>query len=145
MMMDSRLARWFGSGDTGISSEAIALWLGAGEKLERWGDGTPSDGADFGRCYRLMKAIPEFRERVGEMAGYGGKWPTLVKYWNEIEALYEREISDPKKHSGITYKRMRAIEIEAYEAMGWTVTRYPDGSMSSASPPPPAGADDGIA
>lgn len=133
-MMDPRLAKWFAGSDTGISSEAIALWLAAKVKPERW-DSTPSDGADFGRCYRLMKAIPEFRQRIGEMAEVGGKWPTLVRYWDEIEALYEREIADPKGSRGITYKRMKQIEVEAYREMGWTVETRPDGSMASACPP----------
>lgn len=134
-MMDARLARWFASGDTGISSETIALWMAAGEKLDKWGDGTPSDGADFGRCYRLLRAIPEWRPRISEMAARGGKWPHLVKHWDEVEALYLRELKAPKKCAGITYKRMKEIEIDAYEAMGWTVHRWPDGTMQWAQAP----------
>lgn len=135
-MMDARLAQWFASGDTGISSKTIALWMAAGVPYDpAWGDGTPSDGADFGRCYRLLQAIPEWRPRIAEMADRGGKWPHLVKHWDEIETLYLREIAEPDQHGGITYERMKVVEADAYEAMGYTVVRRPDGSMQSATAP----------
>ena len=107
--MDPRLAEWFGSNDTGISSKTIALWLSARTKSTRWGDGEPRDGADFGRCYRLLKFIPEWRARIGEMAERGGKWPSLVARWDEIEAVYLREIAKEPGAEGSTYTLMKQV------------------------------------
>jgi hypothetical protein len=111
-IMDPRLAEWFGSGDTGISSETIALWLSARAKLKRWGFGEPSDGADFGRCYRLLEFIPEWRGRIGEMAARGGRWPDLVARWNEIETTYLSEVANEPGSAGATYRLMKQVLAE---------------------------------
>ena len=107
--MDVRLAEWLASGDTGISSKAIAMWLSAGVRYRHWGHGEPSDGADFGRCYRLLKVIPEWRSRIGEMAACGGKWPALVSRWDEIEAVYLREIAKEPGSAHSTYALMKQV------------------------------------
>lgn len=108
--MDPRLAQWFASHDTGISSEAIALWLSARARNDYWGDGTPSDAGDFGRCYRLLKAIPEWRPRIGEMAERGGRWPILVAHWDEIERRYEHDLANPGRSDG-AYAYMTALRM----------------------------------
>ncbi len=133
-MMDKRLAQWFASGDTGISSEAVALWMSAGVKLDRWGSSTPSDGGDFGRCYRLLKLFPEWRERIADMAGAGNLWPTYAARWADMEAAYEADLADKrKKGSSSTWDLMRVIHADAYEAAGYDVVRSSDGGVSSAT------------
>lgn len=84
---------WWYSNDTGTSSETIWCYM-MGHRtyapMRGWGPRTPSDADDFGRCYRLLKAFPEWRTRLHEMASEPG-WRVLVSHWEELEALYEAE------------------------------------------------------
>ncbi len=86
--LEKRKAEWWRSGDTGISSETImALFSGT----ERDRPDTPSDPSDFGRCYRLLERIPEFRPRLQEVADKYPNWQPLVDNWEELRTLYEEE------------------------------------------------------
>lgn len=57
------LAKWLASDDTGMSSKFMAAVLGGigGKYAHPW------DADDFGRCVRLLDAVPEFRERIAIM------------------------------------------------------------------------------
>lgn len=121
-LIDPRLADWLASGDTGSSSKAIMLWLGAGKTGGNWGPDTPSDVGDFGRCIRLLECIPEWKERMPEMAGAGGLWPTFSKYWPDLTATYLAENGGtfPAKGSSEkcprTYAMLKQAHAEAYAA-----------------------------
>ncbi len=83
-----RLIQWLLSGDTGASSEAIAAKMTGNAPHNQWSS-FPRDSGDFGRCYRLLKAVPEFRERINEMANSSKQWAALVAHWSELERLHE--------------------------------------------------------
>lgn len=94
--LERRLAEWFASGDTGISSEAICKKLfdfGDRRDYNKWaGSGNfPHDPSDLGRCIRLMEKVPEARERLSEMRTVSPTWAALVDRWEELEALYREE------------------------------------------------------
>ena len=79
------LTRWLVSDDTGMSSKFMAsvlsnLHIG---KLEY-----PHDADDFGRCIRLLDAVPEFRERLDIMREHGIEWANLLDCWTEAEYSY---------------------------------------------------------
>ncbi len=104
--LEKRKAEWWRSGDTGISSETIiALFSGT----ERDRPDTPSDPSDFGRCHRLLKRIPEFRLRLGEVAAKYPKWKPLVDNWDELTALYKEELDNGKGSAPKLYKRMQEL------------------------------------
>jgi hypothetical protein len=119
-MIDPRLVDWMTSGDTGSSSKAIMYWLAAGKVEGTWGASTPSDVADFGRCIRLLECIPEWKPRMAEMAGAGGLWPTMSKYWPALTATYLEENGGvfPEKGSSEkcprTYALLKKAHVEAY-------------------------------
>lgn len=78
------LSAWLASDDTGMSSCYMASVL----------DGNfhrcyahPLDLDDFGRCSRLLKAVPEFRNRLTRMSLKSPQWARLVERWTEIETL----------------------------------------------------------
>jgi hypothetical protein len=86
--------KWLEGPDTGLSSRAIGRKLSGGippkpgrnnVALEGWEP--PRDADDFGRCHRLLHAIPGWRKRIGEMATVPG-WEGLAQHWDELEALY---------------------------------------------------------
>ncbi len=81
---------WIKSWDTGMSSLTIYSVF-TGTHL-RDSPGVPSDGADFGRCYRLLKvAPPEWRAELQRVADRFPEWETLVARWADLEALYLEE------------------------------------------------------
>jgi len=122
--MDKKLAEWFAGNDTGLSSEALALFLAAGVPSQR----TPSDSGDFGRCFRLLKHMG-WESRIGEAAAASGQWAALVEIWPAITAAYEAE-----DHPGV-YRLIKSVEADGYERDGYKVDRREDGSMRSAVGP----------
>lgn len=137
--INARLVDWLTSGDTGTSSEAIALWLARGRK-GRWGADTPSDPSDLGRCLRLLDKFPEFRARFAEMADAGGHWPTFVERWPEFEATFLEECGGRLLAKGEgrgiecprTYHLMKLAEADSYERRGFEVGRREDGTVTYA-------------
>lgn len=85
-----KLIKWFLRGETGVSSEAIAAQMTGNDTGLAWDD-HPRDNGDFGRCYRLMKEIPEFRVRIAEMGERSEHWAALVNCWDELERLHEMD------------------------------------------------------
>jgi hypothetical protein len=77
------LKRWLASDDTGASSCYMASVLGGFDRPYAH----PHDLGDFGRCSRLLVAVPEFRERLGEMRSKSPRWSRLVDAWESIESL----------------------------------------------------------
>lgn len=65
--VEQRALFWAMSGDTGISSEAIAKHM-TGNPPSRMMP--PSDISDRGRCIRLLELIPEWLPRLDEMKKY---------------------------------------------------------------------------
>lgn len=86
---------WVTGTDTGTSSKTIWRRMMRRSINDDDRDDVPYDPDDFGRCYRLLKLFPEWRERLGEMRsvpGWVGKaWGRLVDNWQEMERLYEEE------------------------------------------------------
>jgi len=100
--------RWWRGADVGSSS--AAMFHALCDEGSRWkepsmlaGRGTtPLDAADFGRCQRLIKAIPEWRSRLSEVADCypGTAWPAIIARWDELEKAAParvREILDELK------------------------------------------------
>lgn len=86
------LGAWLMSDDTGISSEYMAGVL-SGIFSRKYG--YPRDGADFGRCVRLLDACPDLRVNLKRMvSGTGMHWDVLVDHWDELESLYREHYPD---------------------------------------------------
>lgn len=67
---EQRALYWALSGDTGISSEAIARHMTKSGPGRHFGQQPPSDSSDRGRCIRLLELIPEWIPRLPEMRQY---------------------------------------------------------------------------
>lgn len=110
---------WIVGPDTGSSSKtiwAVMMAAGAGHHgfFDSW---PPSDPDDFGRCYRLLRAFPDWRPRMPEVAVRFAAWKPLVEAWDELTALYELE--QPAGSAPKLYARMRALlEREAVRRAG---------------------------
>lgn len=84
--IDEKLLDWYRSNDTGISSETIFEVM-TGIPVKR--HSVPWDSADFGRCYRLLLLMPEWRSRMHEVAEAHPSWAGLVDAWDRLDELYE--------------------------------------------------------
>lgn len=77
------LKRWLASDDTGASSCYMAGVLGGFDRPYA----NPYDLDDFGRCSRLLTAVPEFRDRLEVMRDKSRQWSSLLDVWSKVEAL----------------------------------------------------------
>jgi hypothetical protein len=102
--------QWLNGPDTGLSSLTIygVMHNESAARAAQAGFGagqTPSDGDDFGRCYRLVALFPSWRARMGEVAARYPQWGPFVQAWDELSALYEQPGG-----SDALYRRMREID-----------------------------------
>lgn len=106
------ILQWLGGSDVGMSSKALAL-TALGEMPPR--PSYPHDGADFGRCHRLLTLCPDAYVGLERLGKEGGPvWQALVPRWSDIMAAYlhdaaleEKGIRDHKKFK--CYDLMQSI------------------------------------
>lgn len=105
-----KVALWFATGSVGISSKAMATWIGLGELPSDRGH--PYDPDDLDRCLRLLEAVPELREKLPAMRGLSPQWEALVNRWDEVERSHLEEVGlgwTKARSAPRTYKLMREI------------------------------------
>lgn len=89
------LTAWLASDDVGMSSKYMASVLSGGEFSADFA--YPIGVADLGRCIRMIRAIPEFADRIQFMStGQGLKWAVVAENWGEWVALYDKEQASGK-------------------------------------------------
>jgi hypothetical protein len=83
---------WLRYGERGISSDAIVERL-TGRKLgpERSYGTHPYDRGDLRRCELLLRRVPAAREHLHLMKDVSPAWGALVRIWDELIALAEKE------------------------------------------------------
>jgi len=107
--INQRAHEWIVSGDTGMSSKAIwAACMGVKSNNAM----APSDPADFGRCYRLLKLIPEWAKDMQAISDISLEWALLVARWNEFCGLYEAEYKTGKCSK--LYTAMKELQKQAH-------------------------------
>lgn len=87
MTVEQRAALWAATADTGLSSKAIMATMLGNPPSD--GYCYPHDGSDLARCVGLLDAVPEWRTRIGEMAGVGPEWAALAARWDDLEAAHK--------------------------------------------------------
>lgn len=106
MTPKQKALQWIVGGDTGISSETLwATMMG----VKRDWPSYPHDPSDIGRCFRLLKLIPSWKKRLGEMRRLGPCWRVLVKHWDELEKMMDEEVGidwSKGRSAPKTYERM---------------------------------------
>lgn len=104
---------WLATGQVGISSKCMAMWLGFEQRTGRETFGNyPHDPDDMDRCLKLLHRAPGLRERLPKMAELGKVWAALVDRWDEIEAMQLDEIGlnwTKARSAPKTYALMREI------------------------------------
>jgi len=109
------LRAWLESDDTGQSSLYMvalladsSVWIPKREHylaLRPY----PLDPDDFGRCFRLLQAVPSLREHLPKLAEYGGDvWAAYIANWSELESLYGKEL--PTGRAPKLYDLMQTLQ-----------------------------------
>lgn len=80
------LAAWLASDDVGASSRYMASVLSGQFSAPNH---YPLDGADLGRCIRLLVAVPELASKLHEMKACSPQWSAVIDNWDKWKALYE--------------------------------------------------------
>jgi hypothetical protein len=104
---------WFGCGDTGMSSKALAIYLSGVERATGYWS-YPHDGGDLGRCIRFLRHMG-WEHRIGEMATASKPWAVLAANWRELTRLYD-------ERDAALYDRMREILARVEKTM-WSTVR----------------------
>lgn len=87
------LTAWLKSDDTGSSSKYMASVLTDGKRLH-FSHAHPWDPGDFGRCRKLLLAVPEFQSRLARMADRSPVWANLVSHWGQLCGEMDGESPD---------------------------------------------------
>lgn len=107
------ILKWLFSGDSGVSSEALAAeFLGVGkEGIEV--PYPPSDPSDLGRCLRLIDKVPAVRACVDSLATKNHAWARIAPIWDALAASMVQEVGLDWKKGRIapkTYKMMQEVK-----------------------------------
>lgn len=83
------IAEWLIGPNTGRSSLYMAAVAIAGRVLQSpWGDSTPRDAPDLGRCIRLVERIPGVRAFFPVLREASPVWRAYVDAWDELATLW---------------------------------------------------------
>ncbi|TNV22107.1 hypothetical protein FH968_04320 [Buttiauxella sp. B2] len=80
------LTAWLASDDTGLSSKFMASVLSYGHFTAP--NNYPRDPDDFGRCMRLVQAVPEFKGLIHLLVDHGPEWEAVANNWERWVELY---------------------------------------------------------
>jgi hypothetical protein len=83
----NRCINWLLSGDIGASSELIFRKM-IGKNLRS--GFAPADYGDFGRCYRLLKLFPEWRDKLYIVGNESIAWGGIIEKWDYLCEEYEK-------------------------------------------------------
>ncbi len=96
---------WIASGEHGMSSET--MW-NCFMNNKDYPINHPYDPDDFKRCYKLLEAVPEWKERLYQLKPLSKEWSNLIDNWDKLTEMFEQNI----KNNWTNYK-----EIGMYEFM----------------------------
>jgi hypothetical protein len=91
MNINKNALHWIVSDDVGCSSKTIWSVM---MNVEYEDHMTPLDSGDFGRCYRLIKLMPEWESRLHEVAKKYDDWTPFVENWDIIKTKYESQLNN---------------------------------------------------
>lgn len=106
--MKEQILQWMCTGETGLSSETMAMCAVGMINPRRFPD-HPHDPDDFRRCVLLARQVPEIREHFPKIALLTPTWGRLIDNWDRIEALLIHEVgSAADLHDRICMRRRSA-------------------------------------
>lgn len=113
-----KMLEWSLSSDTGASSKAMLR-----SALTKTPGAIPHDPSDFGRCHRLMLAVPELRGYFPQMKANCPRLTPYLDNWDELKALYERAQTDQRSQQAL-YARLKELAEIAMPLAGYVKTDW---------------------
>ena len=104
-MIQDDIIYWFGNGEVGMSSTALALGLLC---MEPKRPSHPLDPADLRRCVLLLDEVDNEREHLDNARELSPVWNDLIDRWTELETSLRREM-DAGNRAPDTWALMREI------------------------------------
>jgi len=98
---------WLANGEHGISSKTIFKYLGKKFGMQIQYEGHPKDPDDFKRCYKLLQAVPQWKDELHKMKEVSPAWANLVDNWDRITQMYEQNEKEEWKN----YKKVGMYEF----------------------------------
>jgi hypothetical protein len=84
---------WLSTGERGMSSETMwHCFMGN----DNFSINHPYDPDDFKRCYKLLEAIPEWKEELHKLKPLSQAWSNLVDNWDKLNEYFEDMIKHNK-------------------------------------------------
>ena len=88
--MQNRILDWLANGETGASSETMVFTVL--DKPRRWGVSYPLDPADFNRCLKLVKRVPEIKQHFDKISLLCKEWMIVISNWDLLEKTFIDEV-----------------------------------------------------
>lgn len=109
-----RVIEWLATGEVGLSSRCMALWLGFGQPVPAHERFEPADPGDLDRCLRLLAWAPGLRPMLPKMAEVSPAWAALTARWDEVEASHLAEVGlgwSKGRRASKTFELMESIRL----------------------------------
>lgn len=95
---------WINNGETGMSSKT--MWnCFMGNK--QFPVNHPYDPDDFKRCYKLLEAVPEWKNQMHRLKSLSPEWSALVDNWDKLTDMFEKNVREEWKN----YKQIGMYEF----------------------------------
>jgi hypothetical protein len=96
--IESKAMWWITNGHIGMSSKT--MWL-CFMNQENKRISHPYDPDDFSRCYKLLEAVPEWKEKsnMDKLRKLSEPWNNLVGNWDKLTEMYEENNKTNWKNS----------------------------------------------
>jgi hypothetical protein len=87
---------WITNGHVGMSSKTMwSCFMG----VQKFQINHPYDPDDFSRCFKLLEAVPEWKERILELSSLSIPWKNLAENWDMLTLMYVRNVNEYWKNS----------------------------------------------
>ena len=77
---------WIANGETGMSSKTMWNCLIGNSNFPI---NHPYDPDDFSRCYKLLQAVPEWKNELYKLKPLSKSWNNLVENWDKLTGMFE--------------------------------------------------------
>lgn len=95
---------WIANGERGMSSETMWNCLMGNKDFQI---SHPYDPDDFSRCYKLLVAVPEWKNELQKLKPLSKGWSNLVDNWDKLTKMYEQN----EKEKWINYEKIGMYEF----------------------------------
>jgi len=82
---------WIANGQHGMSSKTMWNCFMDNKKFPI---NHPHDPDDFSRCWKLLEAVPEWKEELHKLKPLSEVWSNLVDNWDKLTEMYETNVAD---------------------------------------------------